>query len=102
MNSVCDCAMLAFSISPSLHWKSLSNEKLNGMSSNLTALGFCWQFLPCAGDQINALASNEFAKKYRYKKVMAYVNEIEEKDEENEYAHYARSLDNYIENLLSM
>jgi len=77
--------LFAYNLSPSFNWDAsgLTDEQIGSLQDELGAEGFVWQFITLAGFHGNALQVTRFARAYKEKKMIAYVNMIQraERDE---------------------
>lgn len=76
---------LAYNLSPSFNWEQsgMTRDQMAGFTSTLAQLSFNWQFITLAGFHLNALATDQFARLFSSKGVIAYVEQIQRKEREN-------------------
>jgi isocitrate lyase len=74
---------LAYNLSPSFNWSAsgLSNQDIANFCADIGRMGYTWQFITLAGFHMNALASEKFAKDYAERKMLAYVEKVQRKEE---------------------
>merc|ERR1711983_519409 len=77
--------MLAYNQSPSFNWDAsgLTNEQMSTYISDLGKMGFCWQFITLAGFHSDALGISQFARDYKKREMLAYVETIQRKEREH-------------------
>ncbi|KAI9340065.1 isocitrate lyase [Zopfochytrium polystomum] len=77
--------MLAYNLSPSFNWDAagMSDEEISSFIKRLGKLGFTWQFITLAGFHSNALITDNFAKDYAKRGMLAYVQGIQRQEREN-------------------
>lgn len=103
--SVAPHAMLAYNLSPSFNWDSakMTNDEIKCFIDNLGKLGFVWQFITLAGFHSTGLGSTIFARDFKKRKMLAYVEQIQrrERDEKVEtLSHQSWSGAHYIDKLM--
>jgi len=76
--------MLAYNQSPSFNWdvSGLTNEQMSTYISDLGKMGFCWQFITLAGFHSDALGISLFARDYKKREMLAYVETIQRMERE--------------------
>jgi isocitrate lyase len=73
----------SYNLSPSFNWMraGMSQNDLEQFCQKLGHAGYVWQFITLAGFHCNALAIDVFAKKFKERGIIAYVTEIQKKEE---------------------
>jgi isocitrate lyase len=76
---------LAYNLSPSFNWSAagMSNQDIANFCADLGKMGYTWQFITLAGFHMNALASEKFARDYSQRKMLAYVEKVQRKEEKH-------------------
>lgn len=76
--------MLAYNCSPSFNWSTagMSDGDIASFQKRMGELGFVWQFITVAGFHIDALATDLFAREYRERGMLAYVEMVQRREEE--------------------
>merc|ERR1719491_2944944 len=76
--------MLAYNQSPSFNWDAsgLTDEQMRTYISDLAKLGFVWQFITLAGFHSNALGISLFARAYKDREMLAYVQNVQRAERE--------------------
>ncbi len=69
-------AMLAYNLSPSFNWSAagLNDDQIASFQDELGALGYVWQFITVAGFHANGLITDQLARDFSKKRMVAYVN----------------------------
>ena len=96
--------MLAYNLSPSFNWDAagMSDGQISSFISDLAKLGFTWQFITLGGFHSNALITDNFAKDYAKRGMLAYVEKIQREERNNSVetlAHQRWSGADYFDNL---
>ena len=75
--------LLAYNLSPSFNWSAagMSNDQIANFCADLGRMGYAWQFITLAGFHMNALASEKFSKDYAERKMLAYVEKVQRKED---------------------
>lgn len=78
-------AMLAYNLSPSFNWDAagMSDAEIQSFISDIAKLGFVWQFITLAGFHSNAVKIDMFAKDYKERGMLAYVQGVQRLEREN-------------------
>ncbi|KAI8622520.1 isocitrate lyase [Chytriomyces sp. MP71] len=97
--------MLAYNLSPSFNWDAagMSDAQIGSYIDDLGKLGFVWQFITLAGFHSNALISDNFAKDYAKRGMLAYVQGIQRQERINgveTLTHQKWSGAEYYDNLI--
>ncbi|KAI8841450.1 isocitrate lyase [Chytriomyces cf. hyalinus JEL632] len=97
--------MLAYNLSPSFNWDAagMNDQQISSFINDLGKLGFVWQFITLAGFHSNALISDNFAKDYAKRGMLAYVQGIQRQERENgveTLTHQKWSGAEYYDNLI--
>lgn len=73
---------LTYNLSPSFNWDAagMDDKQIAEFSTELGKLGYCWQFITLAGFHANALVTEKFAKDFKERKMIAYVEKIQRKE----------------------
>lgn len=76
--------MLAYNCSPSFNWSTagMSDGEIESFQRRMGGLGFAWQFITVAGFHVDSLATDLFARNYREKGMLAYVDMVQRREEE--------------------
>jgi isocitrate lyase len=76
---------LAYNLSPSFNWDKagMKDGEIQGFIRELGKLGFCWQFITLAGFHANSLVTDNFAKDYSKRGMLAYVEGIQRQERNN-------------------
>jgi len=76
--------MLAYNLSPSFNWDDagMKDAEMESYTTDLAKLGFVWQFITLGGFHANALATDNFAKDFAKRGMLAYVDTIQRKERE--------------------
>ena len=76
--------MLAYNCSPSFNWSTagMSDDEIASFQRRMGELGFVWQFITVAGFHVDSLATDLFARNYREKGMLAYVDMVQRREEE--------------------
>jgi len=71
--------MLAYNQSPSFNWDAsgLSDQQMSTYISDLGKLGYVWQFITLAGFHSDALGISLFARDYKKREMLAYVETVQ-------------------------
>jgi len=79
----CPYKLLAYNLSPSFNWSAagMSNQDIANFCADLGKMGYAWQFITLAGFHMNALASEKFSKDYSERKMLAFVDKVQRKEE---------------------
>ncbi|CAD8088697.1 unnamed protein product [Paramecium sonneborni] len=77
--------VLCYNCSPSFNWSKFgfSDGELKNFNSELGKLGYTWQFITLAGFHLNALQSERFSKDLSERYMLAYVEDIQRKEEKH-------------------
>jgi isocitrate lyase len=77
-------AMMAYNLSPSFNWDSagMNEQEIADFQDELGKEGFVWQFITLAGFHCDALITDQFAKAFASKKMLAYVEMVQRKERE--------------------
>jgi isocitrate lyase len=81
----------------------MTDEEIRNFISNLGKLGFVWQFITLGGFHSNALGVDTFAKDYKKRGMLAYVEGIQRKEREygvETLQHQKWSGANYVDQLI--
>ena len=75
-------AFLAINTSPSFNWASsgLTVGDMKEYHKQLGKLGYHWSFITLAGFHLNGLAAAQFSRDYKDSSMFAYVNNIQDKE----------------------
>ncbi|KAJ3350118.1 Isocitrate lyase [Entophlyctis luteolus] len=97
--------MLAYNLSPSFNWDAagMTDAQIRDFINDLGKLGFVWQFITLAGFHSNALISDNFAKDYAQRGMLAYVEGIQRQERNNgveTLTHQKWSGAEYYDNLI--
>lgn len=97
--------MLAYNLSPSFNWDAagMADEEIKTFCDRLGKLGFVWQFITLAGFHSNALISDNFAKDYSQRGMLAYVEGIQRQERAHgveTLAHQKWSGAEYYDNMI--
>ena len=60
----------------------MSDDQIKTFTNDLAKLGFVWQFITLAGFHSNSLANDVFAKDFKNRGMLAYVEGIQRKERE--------------------
>lgn len=73
---------LAYNLSPSFNWDAagMTDKEIQDFQTELGKLGYVWQFITLAGFHANALATEKFAKDFKKRHMIAYVEKIQRKE----------------------
>lgn len=76
--------MLAYNLSPSFNWDKadMSDLQIGSFVEDLAKLGYVWQFITLAGLHVNSLAIDTFAKDFKQRGMLAYVQGVQRKERE--------------------
>src|SRR5690242_10320057 len=74
-------AMLAYNLSPSFNWSAagMNDEQIGAFQDELGSAGYVWQFITVAGFHANGLIADTLAKDFASRRMLAYVNRIQER-----------------------
>jgi len=74
--------MLAYNLSPSFNWDAagMTDAEMSTYIKDLGALGYTWQFITLAGFHCNALGVDTFAKDYKERGMLAYVETVQREE----------------------
>jgi len=74
--------MLSYNLSPSFNWDAagMTDHEMSTYIKDLGALGYTWQFITLAGFHCNALGVDNFAKDYKERGMLAYVETIQREE----------------------
>jgi isocitrate lyase len=74
--------MLSYNLSPSFNWDAagMTDAEMQTFIKDLGKLGYTWQFITLAGFHCNALAIDNFAKDYKERGMLAYVETIQREE----------------------
>ncbi|KAI9342242.1 isocitrate lyase [Obelidium mucronatum] len=105
VHSVHPNVMLAYNLSPSFNWDAagMTDAQIRNFIDDLGKLGFVWQFITLAGFHSNALISDNFAKDYAQRGMLAYVEGIQRQERANgveTLTHQKWSGAEYYDNLI--
>ena len=77
--------LLAYNLSPSFNWEQsgMSRDQMANFTHALAQLSFAWQFITLAGFHLNALATDDFSRLFASNGMIAYVEEIQKREREN-------------------
>merc|ERR1711935_47677 len=77
--------MLAYNLSPSFNWDDagMSDVEMSTFIKDLGKLGYVWQFITLAGFHANALAIDNFAKDFKTRGMLSYVETIQREERKN-------------------
>ncbi|KAI8902037.1 isocitrate lyase [Globomyces pollinis-pini] len=97
--------MLSYNLSPSFNWDAsgMTDAQMSSFIADLGKLGFCWQFITLAGFHSNALISDNFARDYAKRGMLAYVSGIQRQERNNgveTLSHQKWSGASYYDNLI--
>jgi isocitrate lyase len=100
-------AKLAYNLSPSFNWSgmNMSDEELQKFTIELGRMGFVWQFITLAGFHLNGLGCELFAKDFKQRGMLAYVEDIQRIEQELELdilKHQEWSGSKLVDNLLNI
>jgi isocitrate lyase len=100
-------AKLAYNLSPSFNWSgmNMTDEELKNFTVELGNLGFVWQFITLAGFHLNGLACEKFAKDFKKRGMLAYVEDIQREEQDLKLEilkHQEWSGSKLIDNLLNV
>jgi isocitrate lyase len=75
---------LAYNLSPSFNWAKfdMTDQEIADYQDKLGALGYVWQFITLAGFHGDALFAKTFAKDFAERKMLAYVQNVQRKERE--------------------
>ncbi|EFJ17783.1 hypothetical protein SELMODRAFT_420727 [Selaginella moellendorffii] len=97
--------MLAYNLSPSFNWDAagMNDAQMQEFIPHLARMGYCWQFITLAGFHANSLAADTFARDFKQRGMLAYVEDIQRQERMNNVetlAHQTWSGANYYDQLL--
>ena len=74
--------MLAYNLSPSFNWDAtgMRDTQIQSFIADIAALGFCWQFITLGGFHANSLITDDFAKDFKKRGMLAYVDKIQRQE----------------------
>jgi len=74
--------MLSYNLSPSFNWDAagMTDAEMATYIKDLGELGYTWQFITLAGFHCNALGVDSFAKDYKERGMLAYVETIQREE----------------------
>jgi isocitrate lyase len=77
-------AKMAYNLSPSFNWDAagMNEQEIGEFQDELGKEGFVWQFITLAGFHSDALITDQFAKAFASRKMLAYVEMIQRKERE--------------------
>jgi len=77
--------MLAYNLSPSFNWDDagMTDGELATFVKDLGKLGYVWQFITLAGFHADALATDNFAKDFKNRGMLGYVEGIQREERKN-------------------
>jgi len=77
---------LAYNLSPSFNWDAsgMTDSQLATFNDDLGRLGYVWQFITLAGFHSNGLIITELARSYGDKGMLAYVQNIQRKERDEQ------------------
>ena len=80
--------MFAYNNSPSFNWDAagLSDAQIEDFIPALGRLGFCFQFITLAGFHLSALHSTTFARDYKARNMLAYVQTVQREERDRQVA----------------
>ena len=77
--------MLAYNLSPSFNWSDpaikLADDDIRAFQQRIGEFGYVFQFITLAGLHANALAITHFTRAFASEYMLAYVNEIQRKEQ---------------------
>jgi len=78
-------AKLAYNLSPSFNWDAagMNEQEIGEFQDELGKEGFVWQFITLAGFHADALITDQFAKAFASRKMLAYVEMVQRKEREH-------------------
>jgi len=96
---------LCYNLSPSFNWDAagMTDDEIRTYIWDLAQMGFCWQFITLAGFHSNAVGIDLFARDYAKRGMLAYCEQIQRKERENNVetlAHQAWSGANYADAII--
>lgn len=99
--------MLCYNLSPSFNWDNagMNDQQMKSFIKDLGRLGFCWQFITLAGFHANSLAIDNFAKDFKERGMLAYVEKIQREERKNgveTLEHQKWSGANYADELMKV
>lgn len=97
--------MLAYNLSPSFNWDAagMSDGEIGSFIADLGKLGFVWQFITLGGFHSDALVTDNFARDYSKRGMLAYVEGIQRQERANgveTLSHQKWSGAEYYDNLI--
>ena len=98
-------AKLCYNLSPSFNWDAagMTDEEIRTYIWDLGKMGYCWQFITLAGFHSNAVGIDLFARDYAKRGMLAYCEQIQRKERENDVetlAHQTWSGANYVDSII--
>jgi len=74
--------MLSYNLSPSFNWDAagMTDKEMSTFITDLGKLGYTWQFITLAGFHCDALAIDNFARDYKERGMLAYVETIQREE----------------------
>lgn len=78
-------AMLAYNLSPSFNWDAagMTDAQIRSFIGDIAKLGFCWQFITLAGFHCQGLKIDLFARDYKERGMLAYVEGVQRPEREH-------------------
>ncbi|KAI9229182.1 MAG: isocitrate lyase [Piptocephalis tieghemiana] len=97
--------LLAYNLSPSFNWDAagLKDSDMRSYVWELGKLGFAWQFITLGGFHADALATDTFARDFRDRGMLAYVERIQRQEREHgveTLSHQKWSGAHYVDGLI--
>jgi isocitrate lyase len=73
---------LAYNLSPSFNWDAagMTDKEIGDFCTEIGKLGYVWQFITLAGFHANALVTDKFAKDFKKRHMISYVQKIQRKE----------------------
>lgn len=97
--------MLCYNLSPSFNWDAagMNDAQIKSFVGDIAKLGFCWQFITLAGFHCNAVKIDLFAKDFKERGMLAYVETVQRLEREHgveTLQHQKWSGASYMDNLM--
>jgi isocitrate lyase len=97
--------LLAYNLSPSFNWDAagMNDQEIETFIWELGKLGFVWQFITLGGFHSTALIVDKFAKDFKVRGMLAYVQNIQREERNNQVEtlqHQKWSGANFVDELL--
>eukprot|EP00475_Leptophrys_vorax_P003078 TRINITY_DN1178_c0_g2_i2.p1 TRINITY_DN1178_c0_g2~~TRINITY_DN1178_c0_g2_i2.p1 ORF type:complete len:324 (+),score=93.03 TRINITY_DN1178_c0_g2_i2:133-1104(+) len=72
----------AYNLSPSFNWDAagMNEQEIGDFQDQLGKEGYVWQFITLAGFHCDALITDQFAKEFASRKMLAYVQMVQRKE----------------------